>query len=36
MRAGRWRRAALIGLVLAVGLVAAGCGGNDDNGSSGA
>jgi hypothetical protein len=35
MRAGRWRRAALIGLVLAVGLVAAGCG-NDDNGSSGA
>jgi polar amino acid transport system substrate-binding protein len=37
MRAGRWRRRALVGLVLAVALVAAGCGGNDDdNGSSGA
>jgi polar amino acid transport system substrate-binding protein len=35
MRAGRWRHRALVGLVLAVALVAAGCGG-DDEGSSGA
>jgi polar amino acid transport system substrate-binding protein len=36
MRAGRWRHRALVGLVLAVALVAAGCGGDDDEGSSGA
>jgi polar amino acid transport system substrate-binding protein len=36
MRAGRWRHRALVGLVLAVALVAAGCGGGDDEGSSGA
>jgi len=36
MRAGRWRQRALVGLVLAVALVAAGCGGGDDEGSSGA
>jgi polar amino acid transport system substrate-binding protein len=36
MRAGRWGRPALVGLVLAVALGAAGCGGGDDNGSSGA
>ena len=35
MRAGRWRHRALVGLVLAVALVAAGCG-DDDEGSSGA
>ena len=35
MRAGRWRHRALVGLVLAVALVAAGCGGGDDE-SSGA
>jgi polar amino acid transport system substrate-binding protein len=33
MRAGRWRRGTLLGLVLAVGLVAAGCG--DDGGDTG-
>jgi len=36
MRAGRWRRGSLLGLLLAVALVAAGCGGGDDNESSGA
>jgi polar amino acid transport system substrate-binding protein len=36
MRAGRWRHRALVGLVLVVALVAAGCGGDDDEGSSGA
>ena len=36
MRAGRWRHRALVGLVLAVALLAAGCGGDDDEGSSGA
>jgi polar amino acid transport system substrate-binding protein len=36
MRADRWRRRALVGLVLTVALVAAGCGGGDDNQSSGA
>jgi polar amino acid transport system substrate-binding protein len=36
MRAGRWRRGALLGVVLAVALVAAGCGGGDDDKSSGA
>ncbi len=36
MRADRWRRRALAGLVLTVALVAAGCGGGDDNQSSGA
>jgi polar amino acid transport system substrate-binding protein len=36
MRAGRWRHRALVGLVLVVALVAAGCGGGDDEGSSGA
>ena len=36
MRAGRWRHRALVGLVLAVALVAASCGGDDDEGSSGA
>jgi polar amino acid transport system substrate-binding protein len=35
-RAGRWRRRALLGLVLTVALVAAGCGGGDDGGSTGA
>lgn len=32
MRAGRWRRGALLGLVLAVALVAAGCGEKSDTG----
>ena len=36
MKARRWRRGALVGLVMAVALVAAGCGGGDDEGSSGA
>jgi polar amino acid transport system substrate-binding protein len=36
MKARRWRRGALLGLVMAVALVAAGCGGGDDEGSSGA
>ena len=36
MKVRRWRRRALPGLVLAVALVAAGCGGGDDEGSSGA
>jgi hypothetical protein len=30
MTAGRWGRRALVGLVLALALVAAGCGGGDD------
>jgi polar amino acid transport system substrate-binding protein len=34
MKARRWRRGALLGLVLAVGLIAAGCG-SDDDGSGG-
>ena len=33
MKAGRWRSGTLVGLVLAVALVAAGCGGGDDEGS---
>jgi polar amino acid transport system substrate-binding protein len=36
MKAGGWRRGTLIGLMLSVALVAAGCGGGDDNQSSGA
>ena len=36
MEPRRWRRRALLGLVLAVALVAAGCGGGDDEGSTGA
>jgi polar amino acid transport system substrate-binding protein len=36
MKARRWRRGALLGLLMAVALVAAGCGGGDDEGSSGA
>jgi polar amino acid transport system substrate-binding protein len=36
MKARRWRRGALLGLAMAVALVAAGCGGGDDDGSSGA
>jgi polar amino acid transport system substrate-binding protein len=32
MKAGRWRGGALLGLTLAVSLVAAGCGGDDDGG----
>jgi polar amino acid transport system substrate-binding protein len=36
MKVRRWRRRALLGLVLAGALVAAGCGGGDDEGSSGA
>jgi polar amino acid transport system substrate-binding protein len=36
MRAARLRSAGLLGLVLAVALVAAGCGDNDDNGGGGA
>ena len=35
MRAGRWRHRALVGLVLAVALVAAGCGGKEQSSGSG-
>jgi polar amino acid transport system substrate-binding protein len=35
MKARRWRRGALLGLVLAVGLIAAGCGSDDGSGGGG-